>query len=197
MDVPRRARPIGLSKDGLECSTVSLLHTSLKLFNPFITSSPTPSGSRTIFTNLPTIDLFIPPLAGLHTPRSSSSSVVDAAAASRAGGSMVLSDSNRKAALSSPVLLMDREAPIVPTVTAQTASATASSSLAGSKKMLSPTDITRRVNGGREPVSEAYKGSAASQSSLKSGSSSILDIGAGSFVASSARWVVRLRRGRG
>jgi len=38
---------------------------------------------------------------------------------------------------------------------------------------------------------------AASQSSLKSGSSSCAEMGAGREVERRARWVVRLRRGRG
>ncbi len=66
--------------------------------------------------------------------------------------------------------------------------------------MLSSTEMTSSVNGGFEACAEpegGYKGSAASQSSLKSGSSSILDIGAGSLVARRARCVVKLKSGKG
>ncbi|KAL8768342.1 MAG: hypothetical protein Q9209_005376 [Squamulea sp. 1 TL-2023] len=114
----------------------------------------------------------------------------DAAAASRAGGSIVRRESSLNLGARSLRLLIDTGVLKVPTVTAQTASATASSSLDGSKKMLSPTDMTSNVNGGLEAWSnceEAYRGCAASQSSLKSGSSSILDTGAGSLVARRAR----------
>ena len=48
-----------------------------------------------------------------------------------------------------------------------------------------------------EDVEEGYRGRAASQSSLKSGSSSSELIGAGREVERSARCVVRERRGRG
>ncbi len=153
-----------------------------------------------IFTILPTVALFIPPLAGLHAPWSSSASVGDTAAASRAGGSIVRRDRSLNLGASSLHFPEDPAASIVPTVTAQTASATASSSRDGSKKILSPTDMTRSVNGGLEALSDSedgYRGSAASQSSLKSESSSILDIGAGSLVARRARCVVKLNSGRG
>lgn len=113
---------------------------------------------------------------------------------------MVRRDRSLSLGVPSLRLPLDTGASIVPTVTAQTASATASSSLEGSKKMLSSTEMTSSVNGGFEACAEpegGYKGSAASQSSLKSGSSSILDIGAGSLVARRARCVVKLKSGKG
>lgn len=94
-------------------------------------------------------------------------------------------------------------------VTATTASATASSAWEGSKKMLLPTLMTSSVMGGRTRVGFVfegvivgegrYNGTAASQSSLNSGSSSFSNpfTGAGRWVDRRARWVVRERRGRG
>lgn len=85
--------------------------------------------------------------------------------------------------------------------TARTVSATASSSADGSKMMLSPTEMTRSVMGGFDdgilPAERGYKYGAASQSSLKRGSSSFSDFRAGRRVESRARCVVRLRRGSG
>ena len=83
--------------------------------------------------------------------------------------------------------------------TARIALATAISSREGSKKMLEPTDTTRRVIGGSgcEGAEESYRGTAASQSSLKSGSSSASETSAGRRVDRRARWVVRDRRGTG
>lgn len=104
---------------------------------------------------------------------------------------------------------------------ANTTSATESSSAEGSKRIFSPTDITRSVIGGllvrtvsgfdpaaavlesgievERPVEgeRGYSGTAASQSSSKSGSSSFSDLRRGRRVERSARYVVRERSGRG
>ena len=103
-------------------------------------------------------------------------------------------------------------------VTATTASATASSEWEGSKNMLVLMLMTSNVIGGRAvvvafvfavfelgfgglvvDVEGGYNGTAASQSSLKRGSSSFSKpfTGAGRCVDRRARWVVRERRGRG
>ena len=101
-------------------------------------------------------------------------------------------------------------------VTATTESATASSAWEGSKNMLLPMLITSNVIGGLAVVGfvfdvfkvgfgglvgveGGYNGTAASQSSLKRGSSSFSKpfTGAGRWVDRRARWVVRERRGRG
>ena len=93
-------------------------------------------------------------------------------------------------------------------LTAMTASATASSSLEGSKRILLLITVTRRVIGGRgsgvwacvvAPVSEIveYNLTAASQSSSNSGSSSSTLIRRGSRVSSSARCVVNDNNGKG
>lgn len=197
---PYRPGRVGASVWFGSCRSATFSHSPRNPSRPVITSSPTPPASRTIFTVFPTTALFMPPLAGLHAPWSSSPSVVEAAAASRAGGSIVRRDKSLSLGVTSLRLPLDNGASIVATVTAQTASATASSSLDGSKKMLSPTEMTSSVNGGFEVCAESeegYRGSAASQSSLNRGSSSILDIGAGSLVARRARCVVRLSSGRG
>lgn len=87
--------------------------------------------------------------------------------------------------------------------TASTASATASSSLHGSKMMLGPTAMARMMTGGFSRAVEdveadlGYSGEAAAQSSLKSGSSSFSDLSAGRWVVSRARWVAMESRPSG
>ena len=86
--------------------------------------------------------------------------------------------------------------------TAMTASATASSSCAGSKIMFGPTAMARMMTGGLScaEVVEAdleYKGEAAAQSSSKRGSSSFSDLRDGRCVVRRARWVVMDMRPRG
>ena len=109
---------------------------------------------------------------------------------------------------------------------ASTDSATASSCGEGSKKMFVPTEINSRVIGGADDLivadglsgllavaeaspffdrltevegrgGEGYRGRAASQSSLNSGSSSPVDTSAGSRVSSSARCMDSERSGSG
>lgn len=84
--------------------------------------------------------------------------------------------------------------------TASAESATASSSLDGSNRMLSPTATTSSVMGGLEPAAapwRGYRNGEASQSSSNMGSSSPSDLRRGSLVERRARCVVRERRGRG
>ena len=112
------------------------------------TSSPTPPPSTHICTILASTLLFIPPLLAFHTPSFPPSASISAPARptsaaeaeSRDGGSIVLT-ANRLRPVDG-----DEGAP---TVTASTASATASSSREASKKTLSPTEMTRSVIGGR------------------------------------------------
>lgn len=85
---------------------------------------------------------------------------------------------------------------------ASTASATASSSLAGSKMMFGPTAMARIMTGGLSRAEDldvdlGYSGEAASQSSSKSGSSSFSDLREGRCVVRRARCVVMERRPRG
>ena len=88
---------------------------------------------------------------------------------------------------------------------ASTASATASSSLAGSKMMFDPTAMASMMTGGFPswgavllvPACLGYRGTAASQSSSNSGSSSFSDFRAGRSVVSRARWVVMESRASG
>lgn len=173
---------------------------SLNPSNPSSTSSPTPPLSTTIFTILATTALLTPPLGGLHTPPLSSEFPSPTpGCVVRPGGSTVLIARTFKppAAAASP-----------PTEMATTVSATASSAGEGSKRMVEkPTEMARRVIGGRIEVEDGvvddcfpfdgYRCVAASQSSSKSGSSSPWDLRRGSRVERRARWVVRLRRGRG
>ena len=137
--------------------------------NPSNTSSPTPPFLITILIIFAIVALLTPPRRGLHTPGLSSSPVVDgssklassAAAVEpsvatfsalatpgcvrRDGGSTVrIERSFRRASSSELVLVLLRV-----TETARTVSATAISSRLGSKIMLSPAEITRRVIGGR------------------------------------------------
>lgn len=87
--------------------------------------------------------------------------------------------------------------------TASTASATASSSIQGSKMMLDPTAIASTMTGGLSVSAEGwewflgYRGTAASQSSSKSGSSSLSDFSAGRREVRRARWVVMESRASG
>lgn len=86
------------------------------------------------------------------------------------------------------------------TDTARAVSATASSSFAGSKMMLSPTATTRSVIGGLDPPGVSSRGKRNvedSQSSSKMGSSSPSDLSFGKRVERRARCVVRERSGRG
>ena len=88
---------------------------------------------------------------------------------------------------------------------ARTASATASSSLAGSKMMFDATAMAIMMTGGFPswvavlfvPACLGYRDTAASQSSLNSGSSSFSDLRAGRSVVSRARWVVMDSRASG
>jgi hypothetical protein len=85
---------------------------------------------------------------------------------------------------------------------ARRVSATETSSFVGSNKRLSPTATTSKVIEGRSEALDAlelrgYNDTAASQSSLNSGSSSSSDFSAGSFVFKSARCVVRDSNGIG
>ena len=90
----------------------------------------------------------MPPFLGLHTPSFPPSTSTPAPACptsaaeaeSRDGGSIVLTAKR---------LRLEAPTDGAPTVTARTASATASSSREASKKMLSATAMTRRVIGGR------------------------------------------------
>jgi hypothetical protein len=63
--------------------------------------------------------------------------------------------------------------------------------------MFAPTVMTSNVTGGFDGEVEGKRWVEASQSSLKSGSSSRWEIRAGRRVERSARWVVRERSGRG
>ena len=186
--------------------------THVKPSKPPKTSTPTPPGSVHIPTILPSTSLLTPPFFAFHTPSSPPAPAppVSASAAleeSREGGSIVRTASN----LNSSAPFADEA-----TVTATTASATASSAWEGSKKMLLPTLMTNNVIGGLAPVAfvfgfelelelgvlvvdAGYNGTAASQSSLNSGSSSFSNpfTGAGRCVDRRARCVVRERRGRG
>ena len=136
--------------------------------NPSNTSSPTPPFLITILIIFAIVALLTPPRRGLHTPGLSSSPVVDgssklaysAAAVEpsvatfsalatpgcvrRDGGSTVRIERSFRRASSELVLVLSRV-----TETARTVSATAISSRLGSKIMLSPAEITRRVIGGR------------------------------------------------
>lgn len=172
----------------------------VKPSRPPNTSSPTPPLSTHIPTILFRTVLLIPPFVALQAPSLPPSSFPTSLAAADIldGGSIVLTASRSKP-LSSP-LLED-----APTVTASTASATASSEWVGSKNIFCPTDITRRVIGGRREgvddlafgEGEPQRGREASQSSLKRGSSSWVDIGAGRRAVRRARCVVKDRRGSG
>ncbi len=184
--------------------------THVKPSKPPKTSAPTPPRSIHIPTIFPSTSLLTPPFFAFHTPSSPPAPAppVSASAAleeSRDGGSIVRTASNLNS--SAP---FSEEA----MVTATTASATASSAWEGSKKMLVPTLMTNNVIGGLAPVAfelgfevrvgvfvveGGYNGTAASQSSLNSGSSSFSKpfTGAGRCVDRRARCVVRERRGRG
>lgn len=173
-----------------------------------MTSWPTPPSDITALMIRDICNLPKPPRGGRHTVTpaslslSSSASVADIppvvefelfgtpAAVSREGGSTVRSATIPKL----PDFSCAAEI-------ATTASATASSSLLGSKIMLEPTVMTSSVTGGfvvATPCGPLGKRCvAASQSSLKSGSSSFSEINAGMRVASSARWVVKESNGRG
>ncbi|KAL1998695.1 hypothetical protein VTN02DRAFT_5723 [Thermoascus thermophilus] len=134
-----------------------------------MTSSPTPPLSSTMATIRPIRLLFTPPRLGLHTPGTASSLVKRAASSAaavepsvvtfsesgtpgcvrRAGGSIVRMDSSFRPL---PWLSPSRSLSLSysrPMEMARTASATAISSRVGSKMMLSPTEMTRRVTGGR------------------------------------------------
>lgn len=182
---------------------------------PSRTSSPTPPFSRTNLIIRATVFLFTPPRLGLHTPGASSSlvdglttndpSVAPAdppvatfsefgtpGCVNRDGGSTVRIDRSFR-----PSDSLSRV-----TEMAMTVSATVISSRFGSKMMLSPTEMTSRVTGGRILCGSldrvrGYRCSAASQSSSKKGSSSPLDFSFGSLVERRARCVVRERRGSG
>lgn len=105
------------------------------------------------------------------------------------------------AVLSSPLAALVVAAAVVVVVVqaiASTESATASSSLHGSKIMFDPTAMARMMTGGLDEARDlVYSGVAAAQSSSKSGSSSFSDFRAGRCVVRSARWVVMERRPRG
>jgi hypothetical protein len=177
--------------------------------NAPMTSSATPPCSTTILVTCDTSVRFIPPRGGVHTPEVASSSRCVRASALDVGtvppveefiefgmaggvrwegGSMVRIETMR-----APV---DDEGEFVH-ATARTASATASSSLHGSKMMFDPTAMARMTTGGLSevvcvllPVFLGYSGTAASQSSSNSGSSSFSDLRAGRWVVRSARWAV-------
>ena len=190
--------------------TILVYLTHVKASKPPKTSPPTPPRSVHLPTILPSTSLLKPPFFAFHTPSSAPAPAppVSASAAleeSRDGGSIV-----RTASKLNPSAPSSEEA----TVTATTASATASSAWEGSKNMLVPTLMTNNVIGGLAPVAfvfgfelrlgvlvvgGGYNGTAASQSSLKSGSSSFSNpfTGAGRCVDRRARCVVRERRGRG
>ena len=108
--------------------------------SPSKTSSATPPFSATNLIIFLMTSLFIPPLGGLQTPSSPLSSVTypgpSAALANFAGLSIVRT-------ASTCVLPSVRV-----TLTAKTASATASSEAEGSKNMLLPTAMTKSVIGG-------------------------------------------------
>lgn len=110
---------------------------------------------------------------------------------SRAGGSMVRTDTRLNERLRPVVAPLESGVNEVATEMASMASATASSSGDGSKRRLEPTETTRSVIGGWKDGMEAdfveYTGKAASQSSLKNGSSSPSDTSAGRRVDSKAK----------
>jgi hypothetical protein len=177
-----------------------------------MTSSATPPFSTTILVTCETRLLFMPPLGGVHTPDAASNSRCVSASALDVGtvppvaefiefgmpggvrcdgGSIVRIETMR-----APV----EEDEVFVHAIASTASATASSSLHGSKMMFGPTAMARMMTGGLSAVFPSlleYSGTAASQSSLNSGSSSCSDLRAGRRVVRSARWVVMERRARG
>jgi hypothetical protein len=155
----------------------------------------------------------MPPLGGVHTPEAASSSrcvrasVLEVGAVPPVaefiefgmpggvrweGGSMVRMETMR-----APV----EEDDVFVHAIARTASATESSSLHGSKMMFGPTAMARMMTGGLSVVVLSallgYRDTAASQSSLNSGSSSCSDLRAGRCVVRRARWVVMERRASG
>lgn len=184
--------------------------------NAAMTSSATPPSSTTILVTFETRSRFIPPLGGVQTPDVASNSLCVRASADDVGtvppvaefmefgmpggvrwegGSMVRIETMR-----APV---DEVVEFVHAI-AKTASATASSSLHGSKMMFGPTAMARMITGGLPicatllvPVAFGYRGTAASQSSSKRGSSSFSDLRAGRWVVRRARWEVMERRASG
>lgn len=123
---------------------------------PLNTSSPTPPPSTHIFTILFTTPLPTPPLLALQLPSPSSPTWPISAAADESleGGSIVLTASKSKP--STVIEAEDDDGDGAATVTARTASATASSAWVGSKNVLGPTAMTRRVIGGRVAVEDAW-----------------------------------------
>jgi hypothetical protein len=189
------------------------LHPTSIAASALMTSSATPPCSTTIFVTWEIKFLFMPPLGGVQTPEAANSSRCVRASALEVGatppvaefiefgmpggvrwdgGSMVRIETMR-----APV---DEEDVFVHAI-ARTASATASSSLHGSNIMFGPTAMARMMTGGLSVVVlSAFLGkseTAASQSSLKSGSSSCSDLRAGRSVVSRARCVVMERRASG
>ena len=170
---PRSCIPIAIRS----LANVSLVpySTHINPSKPSSTSAPTPPRSVHIPTIPLSTSLLTPPFFFFHTPSTSLPPPDWASAAleeRRDGGSIV-----RIARRLNPSgSFVDEEA----MVTATTASATASSAWEGSKKMLLPTLMTSNVMGGLALVDFAfelvveggYNGTAASQSSLNSGSSS-------------------------
>lgn len=133
--------------------------------NAFSTSSATPPGCVANLMTRATSPRLTPPRGGVHTPgvckpsRKAIASALDVGATPpvalfkalgtpggvrREGGSMVRMARRRSEEA--------EEGAVSPTERASTASATASSSLLGSKMMLAPMATTRRVMGGREEV---------------------------------------------
>jgi hypothetical protein len=193
----------------MSCTSPTFHPTSIAASAP-ITSSATPPRSTTIFVTCEIKPRFMPPLGGVHTPEFANSSRCVSASALEVGtvppvaefiefgtpggvrwegGSIVRIETMR-----APV---DEDVEFVQ-ATARTASATANSSLAGSKMMFEPTAMASIMTGGFPscgavlfvPACLGYSGTAASQSSSKSGSSSFSDFSAGRCVVRSARWAV-------
>lgn len=195
----------------------SILHPTSIAANALITSSATPPFSTTIFVTSEIRLLFIPPLGGVHTPEAARSSRCVRASALDVGAVPPVAEFME---LGTPggvrceggsivrietILVPVGEAVELVHAIASTASATASSSLHGSKMIFKPTAMAIMMTGGR-PIWGlwadllsvlGYRGTAASQSSSNSGSSSCSDLRAGKRVVRRARWDVMDRRARG
>jgi hypothetical protein len=153
----------------------------------------------------------MPPLGGVHTPDAASSSRCVSASALEVGAVPPVAEfiefgipGGVRCDGGSIVRIETMRAPVEDNdefvqAIARTASATASSSFAGSKMMVGPTAMASMMTGGLSLLGLflGYSGTAASQSSLNSGSSSCSDLRAGSSVVRSARWVVIERRASG
>jgi hypothetical protein len=189
------------------------LHPTSIAANALMTSSATPPCSTTILVTWDIKFLFMPPLGGVHTPEAASNSRCVRASALDVGATPPVAEfiefgmpGGVRWDGGSIVRIETMRAPVVDEdvfvhAIARTASATASSSLHGSKMMFGPTAMARIMTGGLSVVVlSAFLGNrdtAASQSSLNSGSSSCSDLRAGSSVVRSARWVVMERRASG